>query len=265
MSGTIGLSTAALYPAYPTELALDAIAGLGFRVVEIFLQADAEYAPAFGRELDRRRQQSGLTVHSLHLYAPYFDLWSPYTRMREETRNRFRSLLDIACRLDAQALTWHGLRYGLDEASMVDAFIASLGWACEQAASLGVTVCIENVSWCYLRTPEHATTLLLTGLPVGFTLDTFQAAESGTDPVSLIRAMGDRLVTVHMADYAASGPRHLPPGQGVLDWPAILGALTSVAYCGPLILEPAHISDTAECLRARAFVAALLDDEPSNC
>jgi sugar phosphate isomerase/epimerase len=258
--GTIGLSTAALYPAYLTELALDAIASLGFRIVEVFLQCDSEYAPAFGRELDWRRQQSGLTIHSLHLYAPYFDLWSPYVRMRSETRKRFRRVLDTACRLDARAVTWHGLRYGLEEGSLVDAFIDSLGWACKQATPLGITVCIENVSWCYLRTPEHVARLLETGLPIGFTFDTFQAAESGTDPIPLIRAMGDRLVTVHLADYVAWGPRHLPPGQGVLDWPAILGALADEAYQGPLILEPAHVSNHEEFLRARAFVAAILDD-----
>ena len=53
----IGLSTAALYPTHLTEDALTAIAGLGFRVVEVFLQTEGEYTPAFGAELDRRRRE----------------------------------------------------------------------------------------------------------------------------------------------------------------------------------------------------------------
>jgi len=38
----IGLSTAALYPTHLTENALTAIAELGFRVAEVFLQAEEE-------------------------------------------------------------------------------------------------------------------------------------------------------------------------------------------------------------------------------
>ena len=256
----IGLSTAALYPTHLTEDALTTIAGLGFRVVEIFLQAEEEYTPAFGAELDRRRRDLGLRVHSLHLYAPYFDLWSPYPRMIQETHDRFRRLLEIAVMLEARALTWHGLRYGVDNPRLVTAFFESAAWAGEQAQAAGVTLCIENVSWCYLRTTEHIKAIRQASLPVGFTFDTFQAGESSTDPAALIHAMDSRLTTVHLADYAPAGPRHLPPGEGSLDWPAIMLALWAVGYGGPLILEPAHVEDPATLLRARDFVQQILTD-----
>jgi sugar phosphate isomerase/epimerase len=256
----IGLSTAAFYPTHLTEDALTAVARLDFRVVEILLQAEEEYTPAFGAELDRRRRDLGLCVHSLHLYAPYFDLWSPYPRMIRETHNRFRRLLEVATMLEARALTWHGLRYGVDNPRLAAAFFESAAWAGEQAQAAGITLCIENVSWCYLRTPEQVTAIRQAGLPVGFTLDTFQAGESGTDPVALVHAMDSRLATVHLADYAPAGPRHLPPGEGTLDWPAILHALQVVGYGGPLILEPAHVKDPAIFLRARDFVQQVLTD-----
>jgi len=256
----IGLSTAALYPTHLTEDALTTIAGLGFRVVEVFLQTGEEYTPAFGAELDRRRRNLGLRVHSLHLYAPYFDLWSPYPRMIQETRDRFRTLLEIAATLEAHALTWHGLRYGVDNPRLIAAFFESTARAGEQAQAAGITLCIENVSWCYLRTPEQVTAIRQAGLPVGFTFDTFQAAESSTDPAALIHAMDSRLTTVHLSDYAPAGSRHLPPGEGILDWPAILRTLQTVGYTGPLILEPAHVKDPATFLRARDFVQQVLTD-----
>ncbi|HEY67797.1 MAG TPA: sugar phosphate isomerase/epimerase [Thermoflexia bacterium] len=258
MNLEIGLSTAALYPSHLTEDALTTIAGLGFRTVEIFLQAEEEYTPTFGAELDRRRRDLGLRVHSLHLYAPYFDLWSPYPRMIQETRARFRRLLEIATTLEARALTWHGLRYGVDNPRLIAAFFESAAWAGEQAQTAGVTLCIENVSWCYLRTPDQVMAIRQADLPVGFTFDTFQAGESGTDPAALIRAMDSRLATVHLADYAPAGPRHLPPGEGTLDWPSILQALQAVGYDGPLILEPAHVENTTILLRARDFVQQAL-------
>jgi len=258
MTNTIGVSTAALYPTHLTEDALTTIAGLGFRVVEVFLQAEKEYTPAFGAELDRRRRDLGVRVHSIHLYAPYFDLWTPYPRLIEETRDRFQRLLEVATTLEAQALTWHGLRYGVHNPRLVAAFFESTAWAGEQARAAGVKLCIENVSWCYLRTPEQVAAIHQAGLPVGFTFDTFQAGESGADPAALIHAMDNHLTTVHLADYAPDGPRHLPPGEGTLDWPAVLGALQAVGYSGPLILEPAQVEDVAVFLRARDFVRQVL-------
>jgi sugar phosphate isomerase/epimerase len=89
--------------------------------------------------------------------------------------------------------------------------------------------------------------------------------ESGTDPAALIQAMDSRLTTVHLADYAPEGPRHLPPGEGMLDWPDVLGTLQTVAYSGPLILEPAHVEDVTVFLRARDFVRQVLTDvAPGN-
>lgn len=257
----IGLSTAALYPHHLTEDALVTIARLGFRTVEIFLQAEEEYSLPFGAELDRRRRDLGLTVHSLHLYAPYFDLWVLYPRMAQEANARFERLLEIARMLDAVALTWHGLRYEVDDPRLVAPFLESASRAGERAQAAGVTLCIENVSWCYLRTPDHVRAITEACPTVGFTFDTFQAGESGTDPVALIRAMDSRLKTVHLADYAPGAPRHLPPGEGCLDWAAILRTLRDVQYGGPLIIEPAYVSDDAVFLQARDFVRRIWENE----
>lgn len=256
----IGISTAALYPSHPTEDALVTIAELGFRVVEIFLQCDEEYTTGFRETLDERRRELGLVVHSVHLYSPYFDLWSPYERMAREVRDRFQRLLDSAGAVDARALTWHGLRYDLDNPRLVEAFFESVAWAAERAQASGLTLCIENVSWCYLRAPEHVRAVVRAGLPVGFTFDAFQAGESGVEPAALIHAMGSRLKTVHLSDYLPGGPRHLPPGRGDLDWPALFGALREVDYRGPLILEPAHVQDLEVLVEARTFVRRGWDD-----
>jgi sugar phosphate isomerase/epimerase len=237
----IGISTAALYPAYLTEDALTKAAELGFPVVEVFLQSHQEYTPAFGIELNKRRAAAGIKVHSLHLHSHYFELWSPYPRMLEEAQQHFLRTLDIANRLEAKALTWHGLRHGLSNPELIGIFLDSVAWAGERAHAAGITLCIENVSWCYLRTSEQVQTFRDLGVPLGFTFDAFQAGESKVDPIELIHAMGDRLITVHLSDYDPAGPRHLPLGEGTLDWRSILNALEDIDYRGPLILELAHV------------------------
>lgn len=250
----IGLSTAALYPNYPTEDALTTAADLGFRVAEVFLQSEAEHDPDFGIELDKRRRATGVRIHSLHLHTHYFNLWTPYARRAEETRDRFLRTLDNANRWEVKALTWHGIgsQFGFKQLS---AFMDSAAWAAEQAHAAGVTLCIENVSWCYLRTPEQVSALNDLGVPLGFTFDTFQAGESAVDPATLIHAMGAQLKTVHLADYDPAGPRHLPLGEGTLDWRTILRTLADVGYRGPLIIELADINNLDVLRKSRDFVA----------
>lgn len=250
----IGISTAVFYPGRLTENALDVIGELGFRVVEVFLQAEAEYTGQFGAVLAQRRRDLGLDIHSLHLYATLFDLWSAYPRMALETRDRFRRVLEVANMVGARALTWHGLRYGLGDPRLVRAFFESAAWAGERARDAGVTLCIENVSWCYLRSPKEVQAILDADLPVSFTFDAFQALESGVVPTDLMRAMGDRLTTVHLSDFTPEGPRHLPPGEGDLAWSALMRTLQEMGYEGPLILETARVKDPQVLLEARAFV-----------
>ncbi len=164
--------------------------------------------------------------------------------------------------MGARALTWHGLRYGLDNPRLITAFFDCLAWATERSTEAGITLCVENVSWCYLRRPEHAEALAATGLPLGFTFDCFQAAESGADAETLIHAMGDRLTTVHLADYAPDGPRHLPPGAGHVEWQRVLDALTEVGYAGPLIIEVAQLENPEALLPMREFLANQLSRSP---
>ena len=240
----IGVSTAALYPEYLTEDALTLAAQLDFPVVEVFMQTMNEHTPAYARQLEQVHRDLGVRVHSLHLYTLYFDLWSRYARQREESRARFLGVLEAATILGAKALTWHGLRKKYAMEREIGVFLESVVWAAEQAHQAGLTLCLENVSWCYLNAPEQVHTLQQLGVPLGFTFDSFQAGESGIAPQTLIQAMGGQIATVHISDYAPDGAaRHLPPGQGVLDWDEVLHSLASVGYTGPLIVELAHVSD----------------------
>ena len=127
----IGMSTAALYPNYLTEDALIAAAELGFPIVEAFLQAEEEHNAAFAIELDRRRRATGIHIHSFHLHIHYFNLWTPYARRRKEVQERFLRTLDLANRVEAKALTWHGIGSQFSFKRLSE-FIDSTIWAAEQ-------------------------------------------------------------------------------------------------------------------------------------
>jgi hypothetical protein len=80
------------------------------------------------------------------------------------------------------------------------------------------------------------------------------------NPENLIRAMGPRLKSVHMADGHGEAENHYFPcsGQGSNNWVAILAALHEAQYSGPFLYESAHadVKDLKPCYASiyEAFV-----------
>ncbi len=250
---TVGLSTAALYPHTATEDGLRVAADLGFEIVELFLQTVGEYHPRFLAELQTRCADLGVRVYAIHVHSRHFGFWAPYRRQRDEALSLFAEVVHMAASLGATCIDWHGLRAKEAETvSLPDFFevAAALG---EQAADNGVVLSIENVSHCWMRGPAEIEQVQQAGLPVGFTFDPFQASEAGVDPLAVVAAMGDGLTNVHVNDYAP-GRRHLPVGEGVLDWPATMAAIAATGYSGPLFLE-APAADLDAFVRQRDFLA----------
>ena len=256
LTNPVGLSSAALYPHTLTEDALRVAAGLGFSVVELYLQTVGEYHPLYLAELQTRCRDLGLRVHAVHVDVRHYHFWSEYRRRRDEALALFGEAVHVAASLGAVALDWHGLthadlRAGVSEDQFFE-LARALG---ERAADAGVVLCLENVSWCWMRGPAEITRVRELGLPVGFTFDSFQACEAGADPVAVVTAMGDGLTNVHLNDYAP-GTRHLPVGAGTLDWPTLLRAVQATGYGGPLFLE-APQAELESFSRQRAWLEGL--------
>ena len=96
--------------------------------------------------------------------------------------------------------------------------------------------------------------LKITGASVGLTLDTGHAALGGIDPVSAIRAHPGRIAHVHckdirravFADVQAKDTSFLEgvlagmftvPGDGGLDYAAVMRALADIGYSGWIVVE----------------------------
>jgi sugar phosphate isomerase/epimerase len=55
-------------------------------------------------------------------------------------------------------------------------------------------------------------------------LDLYWCHRGGQDPAAFVRKLKGRIVSVHLKDGHGTDLPHVPPGQGVLDWDAILAA-----------------------------------------
>ncbi|HET9015670.1 MAG TPA: sugar phosphate isomerase/epimerase family protein [Thermomicrobiaceae bacterium] len=259
----IGASTGALYPTTTTDEAVDVLASLDFPVLEVILQTLGEYQPAFAGTLSRRARDAGVRLHSVHTYTQLHPLFDPYPRRRAEGMDAFRLAIEAAATLGARCVVWHGLTVrDRQRGATLEAFADTLHRVADEADRRGVVVCLENVAWCAVRDPESVTMARAREPRLGFTYDPFQAIDAEASQPAILEAMAGRLLNVHVSDHAPGGPRHLPPGEGVIDWRALVAQLRAIGYGGPLVIEGACDGDLSRLVRARALLAGLVAGPP---
>ena len=81
--------------------------------------------------------------------------------------------------------------------------------------------------------------LLLEGLPedrAGICLDV-NHANVGQSLEAFIARLGARIWTLHISDNDGVDEKHWLPGEGVIDWRALLRALRRAGYGGPFLYE----------------------------
>ena len=234
----LGLSTAAYYGRYETEEAASRIAQLPLDCCEVFLQSDSELVPAFVRQV--KQCLNGLPCTSIHPMGHYENYMAgrPPRQVRDAFA-QFHRILDAGEALGAGAFVYHGRNTPLlsplpwDLAWNVEA-IAPM---CEQAQRQGMVIGWENVCWCQLTVPGRVLEARAALPQVRFTLDIKQAMRAGCDPIAFVEAMGDRLCNVHICDWREDGTLCLP-GEGCMDFAALMRALRRVGYDGPIVMEP---------------------------
>lgn len=115
----------------------------------------------------------------------------------------------------------------------------ALGALAEYAQTHGCVFCIENGAESaegFERLVECVRDLSHPGL--GICLDVGHAQAWGyRDVPRAIRAAGVFIRTCHIHDNLGFSDAHMPVGDGILPWHAILSALAEVGYRGPLVLE----------------------------
>lgn len=268
----LGLSSGALYPDVLTEEVPDIAARWGLHDLELMLQTPGEYEAGFVRLLAERCRDAGCRVHAVHSFESLIQVTSSYRRRAEEARAFFDRVVTATAELGAGILVWHGPRRGEIEAPEGwERFIAAAADLAVACGGAGITLALENVSWCALPAVRDvmafSARLGEVGPPerVGFAFDPFQAAEAGANPFMVLAAMGERVVDVHLSDHREGEPgeRHLPPGDGDLPWSALLRAVAG-SYSGPLMIEANLTQEPEAVARMRALLDPILRSLATN-
>lgn len=106
----------------------------------------------------------------------------------------------------------------------------------EYAESFGIHLAVEDLPrTCLGRTSADILYLLENNPSLSVCFDTNHLLME--DNLTFIRAVGSRIITLHVSDYDFIDERHLMPLKGKNDWKAILAALEGVGYRGPFLYE----------------------------
>lgn len=241
----IGISTASYFNKMQIEDAIPDIGAHGIPVCEVFLNTFSEYEPPFIELLSERLKKANVGVFSVHPMSMQFEpqLFSIHPRQREDAQTIFRRVLAAGKRLGARYYVMHGparlfggvKNIGLERISPILIDLAAV------AASYGIQLTLENVSWCVFNEPDFGIRLQeATGGVLKHTLDVKQAIRSGFDPMDYIRAVGEHIVNLHLCDATqlpSGGVRYEMPGFGEYDFVSMLNLLAEKGYKGPAFIE----------------------------
>lgn len=234
-----GISTACLYP-MEIERSLEKLLSMDFRLFEFFLNTWSELSPSFVRMLRGRLDAAGAEVKSVHPFTSAIEgmlFFSEYRRRTEDALEFYKTYFETANTLGAKLIVLHGQKGYRTGKITEEEYIERYLRLYRLGQSFGITVAQENVNQFRSEDPAFIARMKrAAGEECAFVFDVKQAVRAGFDPLAMCRAMGDRLVHVHINDNAP-GADCLLPGRGAMDYAALLGELRASGYGGDLIIE----------------------------
>ncbi|CAM3655998.1 TIM barrel protein [Pontibacter korlensis] len=196
---------------------------------------------------------AGIKVWSVHMpYGQHIDLSILNEADRQDVVAKHTKLISFLRILEPEVILFHPSYYlGLNERDRRKSQLIKSATELDKAVqSINATMVLENMLGPELQASNGRERPLMR--TVEETVEIFnrlpKSIYSAIDmnhiknPENLIKAMGSRLKTVHIADGTGAAENHFFPcsGEGKNDWNAILAALEAVEYTGPFMYESAY-------------------------
>jgi L-ribulose-5-phosphate 3-epimerase len=242
-------------------------AAAGFEGVEFAIDAEGplrpDTPPAEFFRLAQRAPEHHLRITGLAtgLFWQY-NYGSPEPADRQRAAELTLRMLDQAAAAGAGAILVVPAVVGQVDAaqprmSYADALhrtLEALSVLRHEAEARAVAIALENVWNRFLLSPVEAADLIdrVNSPYVGFYLDTGNVLAYGY-PEDWIATLGGRIVRVHVKDYDVQKPGSAGfcrLGEGSVNWPAVIRALTGCGYDGPLTYE-GHDDPADACRRLK--------------
>ena len=234
-------------PCEMNEKSLTALAAAGILQVEL---SSGNIAP-FYEALDFPRRagalvaaarERGVEITSVHLPFAPFETMDPASfdpAVRAHVYEKQTELLRAAGEAGIPLAVIHPSGEPYPEAERADRMEAALEMIsrlCAAAEECGVTLCLENLPrTCLGRTSDEMLRFFAEIPALRAVFDTNHSLRE--DNAHFIRALGEKIVTLHVSDYDFTDERHLLPLEGKNDWEGIFAALEEIGYAGRFLYE----------------------------
>ncbi len=259
------------------EESLRQIAACGYAGVEIMADVPHAYPP----QVDASRREAlrgllaalGLAVTNLNAFTLFAqgDTWHPSwiepdPAARERRIEHTVGAIELARDLGAPGLSLEPggpLPEGMDRAEAERLYRAGLERVLPTAEACGVDLLIEPEPHLLIERPDEYLAFMA-GMKhprVGLNFDIGHFFCVGVDPAEAARTLAGHIRHVHLEDIAPSREhKHLVPGRGAIDFPAVFAALREAGYDGWVTVElyPYEAEAAEVAAEAMAHLADLL-------
>jgi fructoselysine 3-epimerase len=243
------------YTRFSLRDALRGIHDAGFEGVEILADTPHAFpgtvdASLIRRELDRLNLAvSNINANCTFGYwkhappEPYFEpsLISPNPKHRKDRTELIFKTLQFAADIGAGniSITSGRMLGGMPPDKAAKQFADSIGPILERADQLGVNVGIECEPGLYLEyVAELRQWIDRLGHPrFGANLDIGHSQVIGESIPEAVKLLAGSIWNLHVEDIPGRKHYHMVPGEGTLDWSALIGALRQINYNRFLTVE----------------------------
>lgn len=264
----IGFSTGCFYQT-PILDCLEDVKSAGFSQIEVCsFPAHLDYKDRERvKQTARRLEELHIEPYSFHApFADHIDITALETEQRQVAFREICSAVEAAAELGARYFVLHpgpersdlARHERLDRMDNAAEVLERVAGRCRE---LGVLLVLENMLP-HLFSGQVRDLLWLLGslktTEVGVCLDTGHALLSG-HLESVVHKLSGHLWMVHASDNRGKYDDHLPPGEGVVDWEALLAQLDAGDFNGVLMLELAAAPDVLDrAAKSARYLRALM-------
>lgn len=208
----------------------------GIEAMEISVSLD-KYDTLDYAEISRLAEKYGVKLWSFHLPFWKYDISS--ASMADETVAYHSELIRKASAIGIDKFVIHPSGEPISDDERKDRMSRSkenLAKLADFAKTCGAVIAVEDLPrTCLGKNSDEMLELISAHPDLRVCFDTNHMLTE--DPCDFIRALGGKIITTHISDYDFINERHWLPGEGKLDWQAVLGAFKEINYSGVWLYE----------------------------
>jgi sugar phosphate isomerase/epimerase len=190
-------------------------------------------------ELAMWAEEAGVDIWSVHLpYGVDYDMSEPDDDKRRENVSKICKTIEACRALKAEKFILHpgiGAKTDEERALRISASRRSLPLVMAAAARYNSKIAIECMPRDSIGNTSDEMLILVEGIEgIEVCCDVNHLFQE--TPEEFIRKVGGYITTLHLSDYDGK-ERHWLPGEGIINWNNVIGALEESGYNGPFMFE----------------------------